>query len=732
MKRIISALLAAVTLIPISSISSCGSGEILTGVYSSEQISLPDGFAADTIIRTADGFADGFAVVSLPDDDMARRFVRLDSELNVTDSGEITTSNAAFLPDGDIVYPDGADILRSGNKPLSVPYIGMTKPGMVDDAFAGYTETSPVATDSDGNILFVGQFKAMVVSSDLELIGDVPTSGAIESYDLSPDGRFMLFNRSGSRDGTVSLIDPASGKISDKYSIPEDLSAWNIKVYAGSGGRYYVRCSTGIYACEGEKYEYICDFLNSDMSYNKISDLEFIDDDHFLAAYDGGLYMMTAAAGREMAVRAVISVAGIGIPEFLAEKAVGFNRENKENTDLRLFSQKKAHKSKTFFCENPIYSVYSKNFRVVLTDYSVWNEISADVMKNEIIAGRIPDIIIFGSDPYSEKYREKYIRQGMFTDLGPYLENDENFSADDLLSGVLRLGETNGVLYELPTWVAFELFSTGDDSVPDGWTLREFIDWGNSHDRSVMNSNYTDRKKLLWYMLTCSMDEFIDEENAVCDFDCDLFRDALTFAKDCRMSSGGSALNYRIIDAVDLWRNNKSDEARGNKKRLVGFPSGDGNGVRLNGGQIFTISRKSDVKDAAWRFISMAVAENGRNSVGNFGFTKTQIRSAVDCVRDNSYVKYFAYDGTERSVPPEEYTPDTFDTTKGVVVRLDESDADEIINLLDGAGKSVSENSKLWSIISEEAEIYFAGAKDLDETVKVIQSRVSTYISERN
>lgn len=697
MKRIISALLAAVALITISSLSSCGSGEILTGVYSSERIALPDGFAADTVIRAADGFA----VVSTRNEDGVRRFVRLDGEMNVTDSGEIPTYNAAFLPDGDIVYAEGADILRSGNKPLTVPYTGMTKPGMVDDTFAGYTETSPVAADSDGNILFVGQFKAMVVSSDLELIGDVPTSGANESYDLSPDGKFMLFNRGGSRDGIVSLIDPASGKISDKYSIPEDLSAWNIKVYAGSGGRYYVRCSTGIYACEGEKYEYICDFLNSDMSYGRISDLEFIDDDHFLAAYDGGLYMMTAVSGREMSVRAAVSVAGIGIPEFLAEKAVEFNRANKD-------------------------------YRVVLTDYSVWNEISADVMKNEIIAGRIPDIVIFGSDPYSEKYREEYVRQGMFTDLGPYLESDENFDKNDLLSGVLRLGETNGVLYELPTWVAFELFSTSDDSVPDGWTLREFIDWGNSHDGSVMNSNYTDRKKLLWYMLTCSMDEFVDEENAVCDFDRDLFRDALTFAKNCRMSASGSALNYRIMDGVDLWRNQKCDEARGNQKRLVGFPSSGGNGVRLNGGQIFTISRKSDVKDAAWRFISMTVTENGRNPVGNLGFTKTQIRSAVDFVRDNSYVKYFAYDGTEMSVPPEKYTPDTFDTTKGVVVRLDENDAEEIIKLLDGAGKSVSENSKLWSIISEEAEIYFAGAKDLDETIKVIQSRVSTYISERN
>ncbi|MFQ9147551.1 MAG: hypothetical protein ACLR5G_04500 [Eubacteriales bacterium] len=63
------------------------------------------------------------------------------------------------------MYAEGADILRSGNKPLAVPYTRITKPGMVDDAFAGYTETSPVAADSDGNILFVGQFKAMVVSS---------------------------------------------------------------------------------------------------------------------------------------------------------------------------------------------------------------------------------------------------------------------------------------------------------------------------------------------------------------------------------------------------------------------------------------------------------------------------------------------------------------------------------------------------------------------------------------
>ena len=38
---------------------------------------------------------------------------------------------------------------------------------------------------------------------------------------------------------------------------------------------------------------------------------------------------------------------------------------------------------------------------------------------------------------------------------------------------------------------------------------------------------------------------------------------------------------------------------------------------------------------------------------------------------------------------------------------------------------------KVIMMIYEEADIYFSDVKPLDETVKVIQNRVSTYISER-
>ena len=66
------------------------------------------------------------------------------------------------------------------------------------------------------------------------------------------------------------------------------------------------------------------------------------------------------------------------------------------------------------------------------------------------------------------------------------------------------------------------------------------------------------------------------------------------------------------------------------------------------------------------------------------------------------------------------------------VLRDPSPEVDEYLELLDGAGNTLDYESELFSIISEDAEMYFAGAKSLDETVKIIQNRAETYISERN
>ena len=56
--------------------------------------------------------------------------------------------------------------------------------------------------------------------------------------------------------------------------------------------------------------------------------------------------------------------------------------------------------------------------------------------------------------------------------------------------------------------------------------------------------------------------------------------------------------------------------------------------------------------------------------------------------------------------------------------------ADEMIAFLKTVNHARRNNTKVNNIIKEEAAAYFAGNKSLDETVKLIQNRVSILVAE--
>lgn len=55
---------------------------------------------------------------------------------------------------------------------------------------------------------------------------------------------------------------------------------------------------------------------------------------------------------------------------------------------------------------------------------------------------------------------------------------------------------------------------------------------------------------------------------------------------------------------------------------------------------------------------------------------------------------------------------------------------EKLFEMLDGAQIGYEYLSPEVSILLEEASAYFAGAKELDETIRLINDRMSTYISE--
>ena len=72
------------------------------------------------------------------------------------------------------------------------------------------------------------------------------------------------------------------------------------------------------------------------------------------------------------------------------------------------------------------------------------------------------------------------------------------------------------------------------------------------------------------------------------------------------------------------------------------------------------------------------------------------------------------------------------DSGKVKEVVLTEEDKDAFLALLnaDGAVSSAAGNTVINSILEEELSAYYAGTKPLEETAKLIQSRVWIYLNE--
>ncbi|MEF9970886.1 MAG: hypothetical protein RR731_01070, partial [Oscillospiraceae bacterium] len=58
-------------------------------------------------------------------------------------------------------------------------------------------------------------------------------------------------------------------------------------------------------------------------------------------------------------------------------------------------------------------------------------------------------------------------------------------------------------------------------------------------------------------------------------------------------------------------------------------------------------------------------------------------------------------------------------------------EADQLKALINSVENTAAFDNSMMSIINEEAEIFFAGEKSVEETANIIQSRMKIYINEQ-
>ena len=73
-----------------------------------------------------------------------------------------------------------------------------------------------------------------------------------------------------------------------------------------------------------------------------------------------------------------------------------------------------------------------------------------------------------------------------------------------------------------------------------------------------------------------------------------------------------------------------------------------------------------------------------------------------------------------------------YDNWETEIFAASQEEIDEIRFLIDNARLAVNNSEEIFSMISEEADAYFAGQKSPQDVAKIIQSRVELYVKENN
>ena len=517
----------------------------------------------------------------------------------------------------------------------------------------------------------------------------------------------------------------------------------NVYLFVGPGYDVYIKDDDAVQGWNSDADEPVelLNFMNSDFAGSSVRYAAIIDadtmvfgcSDFYGASPEYGVYLMTRVPDNKVPEKTIICLAYrfSGLPT-LRKNVIAFNRQSDE-------------------------------YRIELVDYNRFEPVdeydydNSKLLERDLMSDRAPDIV--QTSDFSAA--GEWIDKGAFTDLSEYM-------TDDMRSGyfgsVLSMCEdADKRMYQFVTDFMVNTVSTSTKYVaPEHWDIDAFLDFaaGLPDGKYLMENTYP--MNLLTFTLSGALDNFIDFGTAECDFDTPTFRRLLEYLNGVEKViyedtlSGDDLRDYEIdrmkpyregtvlltsISAADL-RYYLQDLTNFGKDttKFVGYPVSVGsshNGTLLEPSLSFAVNEKSGLKDAAWEFIRF-VAENG--TLSDNGFPANVER--FDRLHESDIGKYYYFEGYKirkyGKLPSDEVEADLNERIRsgeydgsGALVKIDETTIASLKDLINGAGAYPDAVEKIIDMIYEESQMYFEGNKSLDDTVKIIQDRVSTYLSER-
>ena len=360
-----------------------------------------------------------------------------------------------------------------------------------------------------------------------------------------------------------------------------------------------------------------------------------------------------------------------------------------------------------------------------------------------LLDGSIGDIVEFDTLADFEKYGSK----GYLADLNPLLT--DVIAPEDIFGCVRTACETDGKLYGIPQEFALWTCAAKDGALDAYavWNTEAFID---AYKKQTAAGKYilanTSRAGIFSYLRDGMLQSFIDFDTGTCSFDSEEFVTLLDFLASlpeenaCELEYWNE--NHYVTDEIFLYETligSYSEWAHtaaiyeGKGYDHAGYPSETGSVANLDADKFYSVTASSRVKDGAMKFLAYYLsAECTLDEMRGMRKIPT-LKSSMEAWNESEgkmyYYFYFGDIGrTSGNTKP-------FDESKqepGMQIFAgDPTVVQGLYDFLDTARVARPVPVDVQAIIDEEMAAFYAGAKTAQETAKLIDNRVGTYLAER-
>lgn len=595
-----------------------------------------------------------------------------------------------------------------------------------------------IAADSQGRLYVFGEALVWLFDAQGAYQGTVTLDAGgnswIQAVGCGTDGRIYaaIYSYDGSSSGvSLTAIDFDKKAVGESYeNFPngndETLVAWG-------DNQFLINDSSRVYEYNPatQTKTLLFDWLDSDIDGYNVQRMGVLEDGRLLVVVqdwendDNFVAVLTKTPGSQVEQKETIVLATLGGGRELQAAAVKFNRENDK---YRLVIKKYMD-----------YDTYTEeNYNSAITRLN--NDITS---KNNC-----PDLIEINN--LNEK---QLVAKGVFADLGSFLDKGGALKREDILEGVLAAYTVDGVLVALPSSFNIETVIGRASDVGDrtGWTVQELIEFAQAHPGAEL-FDMMEKSSIMYYIMSFNQDAFVDWTKRECSFDSQEFKDILNFVNsfpdevdwESRQASTPTRIQNGqvLLEQAYLYDFNEIQmyyEIFGGEISCVGYPTVDGSaGTAISPeGSMLAISSKSRKQDAAWEFLESYLTKDSAYYSWGFPIQK----SKLDAMAEEAVEVRYITDGDGNPVLDENGEPIEEGTGGGIGYedgwsytyrRATQEEVDLIYSLIDIARPVSDNNSQVMQIITEEAEGFYKGQKSADEVAKIIQSRVSLYVSENN